>query len=310
MDVPAWNFCCCCGLLRAAKERKGATISTEHTEPRDEPDEAPRDFPALKALVMARSQSLPRRLAQIAAFALDNPDEIAFGTAASIAAKADVQPSTLVRLSQALGYQGFSDLQSVFRSRLRERVLNYDERLQQLRAHGTAGSRAGLILDGFLTSAERSLAEARGGLEPDKLERAVDILAKAETVYLVGLRRSFPIAAYMAYAMGKLGVRNVLVDGLAGLGSEQISFVSAADAVVAISFTPYASETVALTQAARAKEAKIVSITDSAFSPIAPVADLWFEIVEANFEGFRSMAATLSLAMSLSVAVGGRRGEK
>jgi DNA-binding MurR/RpiR family transcriptional regulator len=301
-------------LLRAAKERKGATISTNRTEPRDEPrvdqDEAPRDFPALKALVMARSQSLPRRLAQIAAFALDNPDEIAFGTAASIAAKADVQPSTLVRLSQALGYQGFSDLQSVFRSRLRERVLNYDERLQQLRAHGTAGSRAGLILDGFLTSAERSLAEARGGLEPDKLERAVDILAKAETVYLVGLRRSFPIAAYMAYAMGKLGVRNVLVDGLAGLGSEQISFVSAADAVVAISFTPYASETVALTQAARAKEAKIVSITDSAFSPIAPVADLWFEIVEANFEGFRSMAATLSLAMSLSVAVGGRRGEK
>jgi DNA-binding MurR/RpiR family transcriptional regulator len=301
-------------LLRPAKERKGATISTDHTEPRDEPrvdqDEAPRDFPALKALVMARSQSLPRRLAQIAAFALDNPDEIAFGTAASIAAKADVQPSTLVRLSQALGYQGFSDLQSVFRSRLRERVLNYDERLQQLRAHGTAGSRAGLILDGFLTSAERSLAEARGGLEPDKLERAVDILAKAETVYLVGLRRSFPIAAYMAYAMGKLGVRNVLVDGLAGLGSEQISFVSAADAVVAISFTPYASETVALTQAARAKQAKIVSITDSAFSPIAPVADLWFEIVEANFEGFRSMAATLSLAMSLSVAVGGRRGER
>jgi DNA-binding MurR/RpiR family transcriptional regulator len=314
MDVPAWNFCRCCGLLRLAGERKGATISTDRTEPRDEPrvaqEEAPRDFPALKALVMARSQTLPRRLAQIAAFALDNPDEIAFGTAASIAAKADVQPSTLVRLSQALGYQGFSDLQSVFRSRLRERVLNYDERLQQLRAHGTAGSRAGLILDGFLTSAERSLAEARGGLEPEKLERAVDILAKAETVYLVGLRRSFPIAAYMAYAMGKLGVRNVLVDGLAGLGSEQISFVSGADAVVAISFTPYASETVALTQAARAKEAKIVSITDSAFSPIAPVADLWFEIVEANFEGFRSMAATLSLAMSLSVAVGGRRGER
>lgn len=286
--------------------RKGAKISTVETEP----ESAPRDFAALKALVMARSQSLPRRLAQIAAFALDNPDEIAFGTAASIAAKAEVQPSTLVRLSQALGYQGFSDLQSVFRSRLRERVLNYDERLQQLRAHATAGSRAGVILDGFLTSAERSLAEARGGIEPEKLERAVDILAGAETVYLVGLRRSFPIAAYMAYAMGKLGIRNVLVDGLAGLGAEQMSFVSAADALVAISFTPYASETVALTQAGRAKQARIVSITDSAFSPVAPVADLWFEIVEANFEGFRSMSATLALAMSLSVAVAGRRAER
>jgi len=245
----------------------------------------------------------------VASFALDNPDEIAFGTAASIAGKAAVQPSTLVRLSQALGYQGFSDLQQVFRSRLRERVLNYDERLQQLRAHAAGGSRVGLILDGFLDSAERSLAEARQTLEPERIERAVEILAEAETIYLVGLRRSFAVAGYMAYAMGKLGIRNVLVDGIAGLGPEQLGFVTARDAVVAISFTPYASETVALTQAARAKSAKIVSITDSAFSPIAPIADLWFEMVEANFEGFRSLAATMALAMSLSVAIAQKRGE-
>ena len=268
---------------------------------------APREFAALKSLIMARSQTLPRRLVQIASYALDNPDEIAFGTAASIAAKAAVQPSTLVRLSQALGYQGFSDLQQVFRSRLRERVLNYDERLAQLREHAIDGSRAGLILDGFCRSAEQSLAEFREKLEPAEIERAVDILSGAETIYLLGLRRSFPIAAYMAYAMGKLGIRNVLVDGLAGLGQEQISFVSERDAVLAISFTPYASETVALTQTARARNAKIVSITDSAFSPIAPVADLWFEIVEANYEGFRSMAATMALAMSLSIAIAGRR---
>src|SRR6185437_14517211 len=132
--------------------------------PTAETSEAPRDFAALKLLIQTRSQTLPRRLAQVASFALDNPDEIAFGTAASIALKAEVQPSTLVRLSQALGYQGFSDLQQVFRSRLRERVLNYDERLQQLKTHAKGGSRSGLILDGFLDSAERSLAEARHSL--------------------------------------------------------------------------------------------------------------------------------------------------
>src|SRR6185437_11934653 len=186
-------------------------------------------------------------------------------------------------------------------------VLNYDERLQQLREHAAGASKAALILAGFLDSAERSLGEVRHTLEAERIESAVELLAGAETIYLIGLRRSFPIAAYMAYAMGKLGIRNVLVDGLAGLGAEQLGFVSAADAVVAISYTPYASETVALTQAARAKSARIVSITDSAFSPIAPVADLWFEIVEANFEGFRSMAATMALAMSLAVAVAGKR---
>ena len=270
---------------------------------------APRDFPALRALIAARAPSLPRRLTQVATYALDNPDEIAFGTAASIAQHSGVQPSTLVRFSQALGYQGFSDLQDVFRARLRDRVPSYEERLKQLREHGGA-SKSGLLLQGFADAAERSVADLRLKLDPQTLDTAVEILAKAETVYLVGLRRSFPITSYMAYAMGKLGIRNLLVDGIAGLGAEQIGFISPRDAVLAISFTPYASETVNLAHAAKSRDARIVSITDSIFSPIAPIADAWLEIVEADFEGFRSMAATMALAMTLTVAVAGKRGEK
>ena len=109
----------------------------------------PRDYAALREMVIARWEDLPRRLTQVAEYALNNPDDVAFGTAASIAAKAEVQPSTLVRFSQALGYQGFSDLQDVFRSRLRDQVLGYDERMAQLREHGEGASRASMILDGF-----------------------------------------------------------------------------------------------------------------------------------------------------------------
>jgi len=272
-------------------------------------DAVPRDFPALRALIAARAPTLPRRLTQVASFALDNPDDIAFGTAASVAQRSGVQPSTLVRFSQALGYQGFSDLQEVFRARLRDRVPSYEERLKQLREHG-GSSKSGLLLQGFADAAERSVADLRLKLAPEALDTAVEILAKAETIYLVGLRRSFPITSYMAYAMGKLGIRNLLVDGIAGLGAEQIGFISPRDAVLAISFTPYASETVSLVHAAKARHAKVVSITDSIFSPIAPTADTWLEIVEADFEGFRSMAATMALAMTLTVAVASRRGEK
>jgi len=271
-------------------------------------DAVPRDFPALRALIAARAPTLPRRLTQVASFALDNPDDIAFGTAASVAQRSGVQPSTLVRFSQALGYQGFSDLQEVFRARLRDRVPSYEERLKQLREHG--GSKSGLLLQGFADAAERSVADLRLKLDPETLDAAVEILARAETIYLVGLRRSFPITSYMAYAMGKLGIRNLLVDGIAGLGAEQIGFISPRDAVLAISFTPYASETVNLAHAAKSRHAKVVSITDSIFSPIAPIADAWLEIVEADFEGFRSMAATMALAMTLTVAVASRRGEK
>jgi DNA-binding MurR/RpiR family transcriptional regulator len=270
---------------------------------------APRDFAALRALIVSRAQLLPRRLTQVASYALENPDEVAFGTAASIALSAGVQPSTLVRFSQTLGYEGFSDLQDVFRSRLRERVPTYEERLKQLHEHGHGASEAGALLGGFAEAAARSIADIRARLDAEHVDRAIEILGAAETIYLVGLRRSFPITAYMAYAMGKLGIRNILVDGIAGLGSEQVSFVSPRDAVLLISFTPYASETVALANAAKAKGARIVSITDSVFSPIAPIADVWLEVVEANFEGFRSMAATMAVAMTLTVAVAGRRGE-
>ena len=270
---------------------------------------APRDFAALRALLVARAERLPRRLTQVATYALENPDEIAFGTAAGVATAAGVQPSTLVRFSQALGYQGFSDLQEVFSAHLRERVPSYDERLQQLREHGHAASKAGVLLDGFAEAAARSVADFRAKADPAAVDRAVELLAAAETIYLAGLRRSFPITAYMAYALGKLGIRNILVDGVAGLGAEQVSFIGPRDAILAISFTPYASETVTLANSAKAKGAKVVSITDSIFSPIAPMADVWLEIVEANFEGFRSMAATLALAMTLSVAVAGKREE-
>jgi len=270
---------------------------------------APRDFESLRALIVERRPTLPKRLAQVAIYALDNPDEVAFGTAASVAQAATVQPSTLVRFAQAFGYQGFSELQDVFRARLRDRVLNYDERLAQIRDHGIVNSKSGRVLDGFLEASERSIAKFRETIDHEAIDRAVAILAAADTIYLIGLRRSFPITSYMSYAMGKLGVRNILVDAVAGMGAEQASFISAGDAVLAISFTPYASETVALTNSAKSRGAQIVTVTDSVFSPIASPADVLIEVSEANFEGFRSMATTMAVAMTLSVAVAARRGE-
>ena len=51
----------------------------------------------------------------------------------------------------------------------------------------------------------------------------------------------------------------------------------------------------------------IVAITDSAFSPLAQFAKVWFEVAEADFAGFRSLSATMALAMALTVGVGEKR---
>jgi DNA-binding MurR/RpiR family transcriptional regulator len=268
---------------------------------------APRDFATLKALIIERAADLPRRLTQVATYAVENPDDVAFGTVASIAQSAGVQPSTLVRFSQALGYQGFSDLQEVFRSRLRDRVLNYDERLEQLRGHTANGSKTSLIFQGFADAAENSITSLRNKLDSAQLEQAVKLLADAETIYLIGLRRSFPISSYMSYAFGKLGVKNTLIASVGGLAAEDVGFATPRDRILAISFTPYASDTITLTQRAAAHQVPVVAITDSPFSPLVPIAATWFEIQEGNFEGFRSLAATLALAMTLTVAVAERR---
>src|ERR1700712_2604699 len=76
----------------------------------------PRDFKSLRALIVARRGLLPKRLVQVADFAVDHPQELAFGRVADLAAQAGVQPSTWVRFAQTLGYSGLSDLQAVFRA--------------------------------------------------------------------------------------------------------------------------------------------------------------------------------------------------
>ncbi|UZF90243.1 MurR/RpiR family transcriptional regulator [Bosea sp. NBC_00550] len=276
--------------------------------------ELPRDFDGLRTLILAQRESLPKRIAQIAAYSLDNPDEIAFGTAASIAVSAGVQPSTLIRFAQHLGFDGFTSLQGVFRERLRERNSSYEERLSTLRTgEGAAGNHH--ILDGFLTASRKSLDVMSRSLDDATLDRAITMLAGAETIYILARRRSYPIASYLAYALGKLGVRYQLVESAAGLDPEMIAFASPKDAVLVVSFSPYAQATVEDARGLAERGVPLVAITDSAFSPLASFASLWFEVAEADFGGFRTLSSTMALAMALSVGIGearriGRKGRR
>ena len=272
-------------------------------------ERVPRDFETLRATILDRRASLPKRIAQIAAYALDNPDDIAVGTAASIAASAGVQPSTLIRFAQQLGFDGFTSLQQVFRERLRERNSSYDERLAALRAKAEEGGGHRAIFDGFVAAASTSLGDISRSLNDAHFEEAVTLLAKAETIYVLAKRRSYPVASYIAYALGKLKIRNQLVESAAGLTAEMIGFATPRDAVIAISFSPYAPATIEETRSIAEQGVPIVAITDSSFSPLAQFAKVWFEVAEADFGGFRSISATMALAMALTVAVGEKRRE-
>lgn len=263
---------------------------------------APEDFDALRAAFAERRDRLPKRLKQVAVFALAHPDEVAFGTAASIAERAGVQPSTLVRLAQSLGYGGFSELQQIFRARLRDRFPDYRARVEALKPEEGSSS-AQRLLDGFTGAASLSLQRMRSSVRTETLEQAIALLARAEIIHLVASRRVFPVAAYLAYAFAKLGIRAHLVDQLGQMGPEQIAMASPRDAVLAISYTPYAPATAELVGLAARAGVSVVAVTDTAFSPLIEFADLWLEVAEADFGAFRSLSGSLTLAITLAVGV-------
>ena len=267
----------------------------------------PADFDTLRTAILERKGELPKRLTQVAAYALDHPDEIAFGTAASIALSADVQPSTLVRFAQQFGFDGFSGLQQLFRARLRERTSSYEERLRALEQDGAALAESTTIFNGFIAAAHRSIDTIAAAVEPDAFERAVTLLANAETIYLIAKRRSYPISSYMAYAFGKLKVRCQLVGTSAGIDDDLLAMATARDAAFAVSFSPYASESAAQARALAARGVPVVSLTDSAFSPLAECSREWFEVVEADHAGFRSLSASMAFAMALTVSIAEKR---
>lgn len=292
------------------------------------------DFEALRAEIERRQPDLPKRLGQLASYALDHPDKITFGTVASISADTNVPPSTIVRFAQSFGFDGFLGLQRLFRDRLRSRSTEYVDRMTQqfrdrAREHGLkrlprsamagpgdlmlpAGAplsdeRMSELFDGFLASAEESIERARQSISAETFRSAVDVLSGADTIYLIAKRRSFPISSYMAYAFGKLGVRYQLVSTQMGLDAESLAFAGPRDAAFAASFSPYTSETVLQARAIAGRGVPLVSMTDSTFSPLVEISKVWLEVAEVDFAGFRLLSASMALVMALTVAVGDRR---
>ena len=200
------------------------------SEPVSEPAAPPQEFSKLRDLIVESRDRMPKRLAQVAAFTIEFPDDIAFGTVGRISEQARVQPSTLVRFAQALGYSGFSELQTVFQQRLRDRPSNYDARLQAVDAHTGGMSPAMALIDGFSDAALRSVERLRERIQLETLEQAAKILAGAETLYLIGQRRAYPVTSYLSYVFATMGVRAVLVGSPNGIDRELLSFAGPRDA--------------------------------------------------------------------------------
>ena len=155
----------------------------------------------------------------------------------------------------------------------------------------------------FLAGSVAGMHELESSLDPAAFKKAVDLLVESDCIWISASRRSFPIAAYLDYALQHTEKRICLVSALGSMHQGQMRSVRKGDVMVAISFAPYAEETIAVAKAAIERGARLIAITDSRMSPLAKLAQVALVVQDNSTLGFRSLSSTMGLAQSLFIAL-------
>lgn len=273
---------------------------------------APRTYEDLRTLIARRHPDLSDRLRRIAEFAVQHPNDMALKTVAALADSIGVQPSSIIRFANGFGYDGFSEMQQVFRSRLvaeatpsyRERIASMHGAQARSKGNGAARGEPSAVLSQFVADDIGALEELHNSTGERELAKAVALLAQAKSIHLLGQGRSFPVAFYLHYALSRLDLRAFLIDSLAGTTVRQARMATRDDVVIAISFKDYSPDVVTAVEEAAVRKVPVIAITDSPLSPLAASAKVCFEIAERRDRPFRSLVAPMCLAESLVVSLG------
>lgn len=265
---------------------------------------APATAAELREAILARYDSLSSRLRQFAHYVLDAPNDVALETLAVISERSGVQPSAIVRFAKQFGFDGASPMQRVFRADLvaANPGAAYAERVRQTldRLEDRSDDPASLLRE-FAEGTDLALRHLVQTVGANELAEAFRLLDQAETVYVIGVRRAFPVAAYLAYSLQQSAKRTIFVDGVAGLWQQQVAAITSKDLLIGVSYRPYAEETIHVVDAAHERHATTLAITDSAVSHIAKEAHTVLRVQEAEIRGFRSLAASMCLAQTLVI---------
>ncbi|MDR7150681.1 DNA-binding MurR/RpiR family transcriptional regulator [Hydrogenophaga palleronii] len=260
-----------------------------------------------EAFADAVSEAFPRlskQQQQIARFVLENPDDLALGTVATVAEATAVQPSALIRFANTLGFAGFTDMQQLFRARLLDRVGTYRDRIESIRRSNGSGAPEAGVLHQFVSNGMADLGTLEDNVKPAELNEAAGLISRARRVQVLAQRRAFPVACYLAYALSQLDIKAQLMDGVGGMLADTLRQMEPGELLLVTSFKNYSQDVVKAAEDARARGITVVAITDFALSPLKPHAHLCFELGQGPDANFRSLVAPLCLAQALVVATG------
>ncbi len=261
---------------------------------------------AFLADLRMRYAQLSRQLQAIARHVEHSGAHIALQGIQEVAQHCGVQPSAVVRFAKQFGFHGYTQLQTLFRAGATRQLApqrDYQDRIRSLIDAGTGPLSGTQIAHEVVDGGLAGLQALRAGLAQAPIDAAVDLLAQAPALWLVAARRAFPVGAYLAYALQHTAKPVHWLHGLGAMQMGELRAMAPGDVVVAISFDPYANETQELADAALARGARLLALTDSPLSPLAARADVTLLAQDSATFGFRSLTATLCLAQSLFIAL-------
>lgn len=254
-------------------------------------------------LIAEREATFSKGQRQIAEYIKAHYDRAAYMTASRFGQVVKVSESTVVRFANALGFEGYPEMQRA---------------LQELaRTHLTAAQRMNVadnlmdrknVLDKVLLGDADKIKRTLEELDRKAFEDAVEKIVQARNIYVIGSRSSASLAGFLNFNFRMMFDNVCPVEVSSGSEMfEQLLPIGEQDVLIAISFPRYSNRTVRAVRYAHSRGADVVALTDSAQSPLAPYADQVLTARSDMASFVDSLVAPLSIINAMVAAVSMRR---
>ena len=208
--------------------------------------------------------------------------------------------STIVRLAQALGYDGFYNLKSAFLNSIR-RELDPINRYKTFLTEPTGESN---YLKSIVEETVNNLNSTLLLVDDEQYKKAVNLIKKSDHVYTIGLGISTYLAEIASYLFNRVSIKSSCMKYGGLTFTEQIVNLSKNNMIFVFSFPPYSEETIQAAGYAQEKGIKVISVTDKATSKIVQYSDVLLQVVVESITVSNSVASVLVLLYSISAQIG------
>ena len=253
----------------------------------------------LREIFDVKGEDLTPTQKRVIEFILKYPEEAVFLTASRLALRLNISDTSIVRMAQALGFDGYPDLRRKLRGVVQDRLSTVD------RLDATAGEVETVedVLTNVLLRDVANLRSTLRDIDPAVFAGAVDSLDSADRIFVIGLRSANCLAVFLVSSLRFLSRKVVHLSPGTGEMWAQIRDIGPQDIVVGFSFPRYTKVTVEVVRYACDKGAEVVAITDSDLSPLASSAK-WTLPVPFEVDSYmESFTAGLSLVNALVTAI-------